>query len=98
MLFRERPYVMGVSAKEIDDKYSEEEMVLVQGIIDAYFEEEGKIVIVDYKTDRVGKMEELSDRYKVQLDYYEKAIAQVTGKEVSEKVIYSVAFGKSMEV
>jgi len=32
------------------------------------------------------------------LDYYEKAIAQVTGKEVSEKVIYSVAFGKSMEV
>ncbi len=98
MLFRERPYVMGVSAKEIDDKYSADEMVLVQGIIDAYFEEDGKIVIVDYKTDRVKKMEELSDRYKVQLDYYEKAIAQVTGKEVSEKVIYSVAFGKSMEV
>ncbi len=98
MLFRERPYVMGVSAKEIDQKYSEDEMVLVQGIIDAYFEEDGKIVIVDYKTDRVEKIEELSERYKVQLDYYEKAIAQVTGMEVSEKVIYSVAFGKGLNV
>ena len=58
-LFKEKQYVMGVEASEIDSEYTGEEMVLVQGIIDAYFEEQDEIVIVDYKTDRVKTTQEL---------------------------------------
>ena len=33
-------------------------------MIDAFFEEDGKIVLMDYKTDRVDSPEALADKYK----------------------------------
>ena len=45
--------MIGVNASRISQEYPEDEMVLVQGIIDAYFEEDGKIILVDYKSDYV---------------------------------------------
>ena len=63
----------------------------VQGIIDAYFVEDGRIVIVDYKTDRANDAKELIDRYQVQLDFYEKAVNKTNENKVKEKVIYAFA-------
>lgn len=87
---REQPFVF------------EYEGQLIQGIIDLYFEEDGEFVLVDYKTDRVMKGEagekELVKRYAIQLDYYEKALTQLTGKNVKEKIIYSFALGKGLSV
>ena len=61
-------------------------------IIDAWFEEKDGLVIVDYKTDRVKEGEEqtLLDHYQVQLQYYARALSQITGKRVKEAVIYSL--------
>lgn len=87
---REQPFVF------------EYEGQLIQGIIDLYFEEDGELVLVDYKTDRVMKGEagekELVKRYAIQLDYYAKALTQLTGKNVKEKIIYSFALGKGLSV
>ncbi len=87
---REQPFVF------------EYEGQLIQGIIDLYFEEDGELVLVDYKTDRVMKNEagekELVRRYAIQLDYYAKALTQLTGKKVKEKIIYSFALGKGLSV
>ncbi len=87
---REQPFVF------------EYEGQLIQGIIDLYFEEGGELVLVDYKTDRVMKNEagekELVRRYAIQLDYYAKALTQLTGKKVKEKIIYSFALGKGLSV
>ena len=58
LLFREQPFVISRSAAEIDESWDENERVLVQGIIDAYFMENDEIVLVDYKTDYVRKGEE----------------------------------------
>lgn len=94
----EQPFVLGVSASEIyaDDKL--EETILVQGIIDVYFEEEEELVVLDYKTDRVFCEEELKEKYHAQLDYYARALEQMTGKRVKEKIIYSFAMQKEIEV
>lgn len=54
--------------------------MLVQGIIDVYFQEEDGLVVLDYKTDRVNRAEELTERYHAQLDYYGRALEQLTGK------------------
>ena len=84
---REQPFVF------------EYEGQLIQGIIDLCFEEDGELVIVDYKTDRVmkGKAEkELVKRYAIQLDYYAKALEQLTGKTVKEKIVYSFTLGKEI--
>ena len=84
-LFREQPFVIGVPHGD--------ETILVQGIIDAYFMEDDTFTIVDYKTDRVAGEEMLINRYRAQLEYYGKAISQITGKPVRELVIYSTCLG-----
>lgn len=92
LLRREQPFVIGIPASELMDietKPEMEEIVLVQGIIDAYYENENGIVIVDYKTDYVTQKEMLISRYKAQLQYYAKALNQLTEKNVSKKLIYS---------
>ena len=90
-LFREQPFVLGVEASLLRPEFPSEETVLVQGIIDAYFIENGELVLVDYKTDRVSDPQALIDRYQVQLDLYERALTQITGMNVREKLIYAIA-------
>lgn len=81
--------MLGVPASEIYPEIQSEEMILVQGIIDVCFEENGELVVLDYKTDRVRKAEELREKYHAQLDYYAEALEQLLKKPVKEKIIYS---------
>lgn len=62
--------------------------VLVQGIIDCAFEEEGKMVIIDYK---FGKVRE---EYKKQLELYSEAASEGTGKPVAETYLYLFTTGE----
>ena len=80
------------------NKADSDALILLQGIIDAWFEEDDGLVLVDYKTDRVKEGGEniLLDRYQIQLFYYAKALAQITGKKVKEAVIYSLALQKEI--
>ncbi len=95
-LHREQPFVLGVPANTIQDGWSDRETVLIQGIIDAWFVEDGSIVVVDFKTDRVSSMEQLGNRYRLQLDYYAQALEQLTGFGVKERMIYSFCLGKEL--
>lgn len=95
-LKREQPFVLGISASRLKEELPEEETVLIQGIIDVFFEEDGKLVVADYKTDAVKEEEELVRRYRVQLDYYAQALERLTGKAVKEKIIYSFALEKEI--
>ncbi len=99
-LFREQPFVISVPASELNEEWTGEETVLVQGIIDAYFSEGEELVLVDYKTDRVrpGEENRLVELYHVQLEDYAKALERMTGKKVREKYIYSFALGKEIAV
>ena len=63
--------------------------ILIQGIIDAYFVEDDEITIVDYKTDSVTNAQMLINRYKPQLEYYGRALSQITGKKIKALTIYS---------
>lgn len=100
-LKREQPFMIGIPANEVySEKSDSEELIMIQGIIDAFFYEGDDIVLVDYKTDFVmkGQEEKLAERYKTQLDYYARALESVTGKKVKEKLIYSFSLGKIIEV
>ena len=80
---------MGKRADEVSPETDSSAMVLIQGIIDAFFEEDGQLVLVDYKTDAVKAKEELIGRYKAQMDLYQEALERATGKRVKEKILYS---------
>ena len=97
-LWREQPFVLGIDARELYPEEEDGELILVQGIIDAYFEEPDGLVVLDYKTDKVRRKEELAERYQEQLRYYAKALEQMTGKKVKEKIIYSFTLKKEIYI
>ena len=88
-LFKEQPFVLGIGADKLDAGFPASETVLVQGVIDVFFYENDEIVLADYKTDKVSCREELIKRYQTQLDYYQMALEQITGKRVKERYLYS---------
>ena len=92
MLFKEQPFVMAIPARRVNPDFPEKETMLIQGIIDAYYEKQGEIYLMDYKTDRVNKKEDLIQRYQTQLDYYKEALEKLTGKTVAGIYIYSYHF------
>lgn len=63
--------------------------MILQGAVDCAFEENGAIVIVDYKSDHVKDMGELCEKYKTQLFLYKNAMEQCTGLPVAECILYS---------
>lgn len=89
-------------------KELKDEEIFVQGIIDCYFRNaNGKITLLDYKTDYVpsdilGDKEKedlfFISKHSRQLKYYSKAIKILTGKEVDRTVIYSFSLGRCIEL
>lgn len=98
LLKKEQPFVLGVDAKEIYPEELSGETILVQGIIDVYFEEDGELVVLDYKTDHVRTPAELKEKYHAQLDYYAQALEQLLDKKVKEKIIYSFTLKQEITV
>ena len=92
-LKKESQFVIGIPAREIGD-WDSDELVLIQGIMDAFFEENGELILVDYKTDYAEQEETLIERYKLQLDYYRRALMQMENKPVKETLIYSFRLGE----
>lgn len=82
-LHREYQFVAEFDAKELTDTTADEK-ILLQGVIDCWFEEDGEVVIYDYKT---GNVDIHSKRYKAQLDLYKKSLERILGKKVKECVI-----------
>ena len=89
--------MVGIPAREMDMGDSDE-LVLVQGMIDAYVKEEDGLLLVDYKTDQAESGEELLERYRIQIRYYARALEQLTGEKVKEAVLYSLRFQKEFSV
>ena len=98
-LYREQPFVMGCPADEViaDAPASlHAETVTVQGIIDAFLIENDRIILVDYKTDRVDTEDTLILRYRTQLSLYADALERAFGLPVAQKIIYSTALGREI--
>ncbi|MCD7922346.1 MAG: helicase-exonuclease AddAB subunit AddA [Clostridiales bacterium] len=90
LLTKEQPFVMMLPACRIWKETDSREPVLVQGIIDVYWEEDDGIVLLDYKTDRVNTPQELVLRYREQLRLYAEALdRRFEPKRVKEILMYS---------
>ena len=96
-LWKEQPFVLGIPVRDIYPEMTEaDETMLVQGIIDVCFEEDGELVVLDYKTDKIWSEQKLLEKYQSQLEYYARALEQITGKKVREKIIYSFTMQKEL--
>ncbi|MDP3386489.1 MAG: helicase-exonuclease AddAB subunit AddA [Eubacteriales bacterium] len=99
---REQPFILKKSIREIlqTDDDDSEEFIYVQGIIDCYFYEDNEIVLIDYKTDRTNEdgVDELLDRYKMQIQTYREALDALTGKRVKESYLYLLNISKAVRI
>ncbi len=77
-----------------------DDAVLLQGVVDCFFEEDGELVVVDFKTDRITRAELAgrAEHYRAQLEAYSTALSRVTGKTVREKVLYFFAVGEEVRL
>ena len=71
-----------------DETYSEDE-VLVQGVMDCVLEKDGRITVIDYKTDRVPDMQTLKERYSKQLEMYRLRAKRLFRTENVNCLLYS---------
>lgn len=102
MLYREMPFSIAVPADSINTtggRVKEDDRVLVQGMIDVWFRENNRAVLLDFKTDRLAgsadqRAASLLAKYRVQLEYYARAITLSTGLQVTERLIYSLRDGQ----
>lgn len=91
---REVPFNLELKSTEVyaglPGEIYDGETILLQGVIDCYFEEKDGIVLIDYKTDFVPEDggRSIRDKYRIQIEYYSRALELLTGRKVVEKYIY----------
>lgn len=101
LVFREEQFSAKLNPSLVFDEYENVDTdaeIIVQGAVDVAFEENGKLVIVDYKTDRVKDISKLAILYKKQLELYRLAMEQSTEMTVSECIICSVHLGEYIKI
>ncbi len=100
-VYREIPFVLRKKACDVINGLKDcEEELLVQGIVDCYFEEDGEIILIDYKTGEVDEkgLDRIKDRYGVQMGLYREALERITGKRVKESYIYSFDIDNTIRI
>ena len=98
-VYREKEFTVQIRLGDIDNTAGEnvaDEKILILGKADLVFEENGSVVVVDYKTDRTKTREDFITAYSGQLEMYAKAMEQLLEKNVKEKIIYSLELGEEI--
>ena len=82
---REIPFSLMLPARELGLGDSGEQ-VMLQGIIDMVFEENGEYIIVDYKSNMADeqRLQQLAEHYGLQMQLYRMALEKITGKRVAQ--------------
>lgn len=104
-LYREYPFILKITPERLginenSAKIDNARFIVVNGVIDCLFEENGSLILVDYKTDRTTEESagEIIERYRIQLTLYREAASKALGMTVSEAYIYLFSINKAYPV
>ncbi|WP_036640762.1 PD-(D/E)XK nuclease family protein, partial [Paenibacillus durus] len=93
---------LGRASAELSGQSGAVSSVLIQGVIDCLFREEGRLILLDYKSDAVlehrGGLEALKEKYRYQLSLYSQALGDILGEEVAEAWLYFFDGGHAVRV
>lgn len=98
---REVPFTYRIYAsRAYPDWEGEDEPILVQGMVDALIEEEGHLLLIDYKTDQTEGMSdtELISRYRLQISLYREAVESIWRRPVARSFLYFFQGERLLEV
>ena len=88
--WREFRFSLLCAAKDLIPGEDAEDQILLQGVIDCCFIENGELVVVDYKTDRVSEQEasHRAEHYRTQIEAYANALTRIMGLRVRERILF----------
>lgn len=97
---REFKFSLLVPASDYYPNAEPGEEVLLQGVIDCWFEDEDGITVLDFKTDAVTEhtADERVAGYAPQLAAYSRALSSVLGKRVDKQVLWFFQLGRGIEI
>ena len=100
-LLKEKAFTLRTSA----DRRAGGRQVLVQGVIDCCFEEDGDMILIDYKSnfimpgkDHGEELERIRHEYEVQIELYSEAVLKGTGLGVTESYLYLFSSGEALRM
>ncbi|MBF7096019.1 helicase-exonuclease AddAB subunit AddA [Alkalibacter mobilis] len=96
---REKRFTLKMDPKEFAKENFEGEPILIQGMIDCFFKEEGQWILVDYKSDYFSSEEskhEKIENYRTQIEFYRRAIEKSTNAKVAEAYLYLLHSGEAV--
>ena len=103
-VWREVPFTLGLSPREAGmpglDAYDADERVQVQGVIDCLIEEDGGLVLIDYKTDKINPaaLQARTEFYRPQMRIYAKAVAAIFPQPLREAYLYFITLGRAEQI
>ena len=100
-IWREFPFTRLLDARECDPNAPEGEQVLLQGVIDCFFETEEGLTVIDFKTDHISCKADLcnkTDEYRIQLETYSKSLEKIFEKPVIRRILYFLTVSEAVEL
>lgn len=101
-VYKEYAFTACIPLSEMEPSLNPEtakgETILIEGVVDCAFVENGELVIVDFKTDRASNGSELAEKYREQLSVYRRCLAEVLNLPVKQTIIYSFRLGECIEL
>ena len=98
-IYKEYAFTVAIPLEEMEpDIKAEGEVIIIEGVADCAFVENGELVIIDFKTDRVKNSAELAEKYREQLAVYRRCLSEVIGLPVKQTLIYSFKLGETVEI
>jgi ATP-dependent helicase/nuclease subunit A len=97
-VLKEQQFMMYIPYKDVFKNSQVEDKILIQGIIDLIIIKGSEVIILDYKTSRINKSENLVKKYATQLNLYKKAWDKANSPKVTKKLIYSFHLNNTVNV
>lgn len=89
-IHREFPFSILIPAESYYPGIQKEETLLLQGVIDCWFETTEGITLLDFKTNHISKQaaEKKAEFYRKQMESYAYALEKMTNKPVIRKIVW----------
>lgn len=101
-VYKEYAFTACLPLSEMEPSVSPEkaagEVIVIEGVVDCAFVENGELVIVDFKTDKASDGAELAAKYREQLSVYRRCLSEVLDLPVKQTIIYSFRLGETIEI
>ncbi len=98
-VYKEYAFTCAIPVCEIEPSVkSSDEVIIIEGVADCAFVENGSLIIVDFKTDRARNVGELAEKYREQLAIYRRCLGEVMDLPVKQTLIYSFKLHETVEI